>query len=97
MHPPQGPHSPSHRIPDFTFTGVSARRDQSNLPFVPIFAAFGVIVSFATVLGLKVRPKTATVLPRNTPAKLEDTLRAMARLRVSLTVSTASRIRMGRS
>ena len=33
----------------------------------------------SSVLGLKVGPRTATVLPRNTPAKLTDTLRAMAR------------------
>jgi hypothetical protein len=26
---------------DFTFTGVSARRDQSNLPLVPICGTFG--------------------------------------------------------
>src|SRR5215510_6079984 len=51
----------------------------------------------SSVLGLKVRPKTATVLPRSTPANEIETFRAMARLRVSLTLSTASRMRIGTS
>src|SRR4030081_2509423 len=51
----------------------------------------------SAVLGLKVRPSTATVLPRSTPAKAEETLRAIARFLISLTVSTASRMRSGTS
>ena len=51
----------------------------------------------SSVFGLKVRPKMATVLPRRTPAKTDDTFRAIARLRASLTVSAASRMRIGTS
>src|ERR1700716_3316984 len=47
----------------------------------------------SSVSGLKVRPSTATVLPRKLPPAALETLRAIARLRLSLTPSTASTIR----
>ena len=51
----------------------------------------------SSVSGLKVRPSTATVLPRRLPPAALETLRAIARLRLSLTASTASTIRNGTS
>ena len=48
-------------------------------------------------IWLDVRPNTATVLPRRTPEKTADTLRAIARFRVSFTTATASTIRSGTS
>ena len=53
--------------------------------------------AMSSVFGLKVKPSTATVLPRSTPANAADTFRAVARLRVSLTISTAWRIHIGTS
>src|SRR4051812_26718811 len=51
----------------------------------------------SSVSGLKVRPSTAKVLPRRLPPAAWATLRAIARLRLSLTASTASMIRSGTS
>ena len=51
----------------------------------------------SSVLGLKVSPRTQTVLPRNDPPNTDATLRAMARLRFSLTAITASTMRIGAS
>ena len=51
----------------------------------------------SSVFGLKVRPKTATVLPRASPPIAWTTLRPIARLRLSLTATTASTIRCGAS
>jgi hypothetical protein len=34
--------------------------------------------AMSSVFGLKVKPSTATVLPRSTPANAADTFRAMA-------------------
>ena len=51
----------------------------------------------SSVLGLKVRPRTLTVLPRSVPPNTDATLRAIARLRFSLTASTASTMRIGAS
>ena len=49
----------------------------------------------SSVLGLKVRPSTAMVLPRTLPPQAAMTLRAMARLRWSLTETTVSTMRQG--
>ncbi|VUD75111.1 hypothetical protein MET9862_05753 [Methylobacterium symbioticum] len=49
----------------------------------------------SSVLGLKVRPRSATVLPRTPPPQAAITLRAIARLRLSLTAATVSTIRIG--
>ena len=49
----------------------------------------------SSVLGLKVRPSTAMVLPRRLPPSAAATLRAMARLRTSLTATTVSTMRSG--
>ena len=46
----------------------------------------------SSVLGSKVRPNTATVLPRSIPETMAETFRAMARFLVSLTAATASRM-----
>ena len=53
----------------------------------------------SSVLGLKVRPSSATFLPRapSCPPMASRTLRPMARLRLSLTLTTASTIRVGLS
>ena len=50
----------------------------------------------SSVFGLKVRPSTAMVLPRMS-AQRAMTLRAMARLRFSLTATTVSTMRIGMS
>jgi hypothetical protein len=47
----------------------------------------------SSVLGLKVRPSTATVLPRSAPENMVDTFRAIARFRMSFTAATASMMR----
>ncbi len=49
----------------------------------------------SSVLGLKVRPSTPMVLPRTSPPTAAMTLRAIARLRVSLTATVVSIRRMG--
>jgi hypothetical protein len=51
----------------------------------------------SSVLGLKVRPNTAMVLPRSEVPSAAWTLRAIARLRVSFTAATVSTIRCGAS
>ena len=49
----------------------------------------------SSVLGLKVRPKTATVFPRSEPPHAATTLSAIARLRASLIPITVSTILTG--
>jgi len=49
----------------------------------------------SSVFGLKDRPSTATVLPRIESSSAVTTLRAMARLRWSLTAATVSTMRSG--
>ena len=49
----------------------------------------------SSVFGLKVSPSTAMVLPRSEPPSAAETLRAIARLRVSLTAATVSTMRSG--
>ena len=49
----------------------------------------------SSVLGLKVRPSTAIVLPRRLPPRAAATLRAIARLRASFTAATVSTMRSG--
>ena len=49
----------------------------------------------SSVLGLKVRPSRATVLPRASPPSAWMTLRPIARLRASFTLTTDSTIRSG--
>src|SRR3546814_5402387 len=51
----------------------------------------------SSVLGLNVRPSTATVLPRALPPIALMTLRPIARLRLSFTATVASTIRTGES
>ncbi len=51
----------------------------------------------SSVFGLKVRPSTATVLPRTEPPQAAITLRPMARLRWLLTAATVSTMRIGAS
>src|SRR3954454_15732662 len=49
----------------------------------------------SSVFGLKVSPSTAIVLPRTWPPHAAITLRAIARLRWSLTAATVSTSRIG--
>ena len=49
----------------------------------------------SSVFGLKVSPNSAMVLPRTEPPHAVMTLRAIARLRCSLTAVTVSTMRSG--
>ncbi len=51
----------------------------------------------SSVLGLKVRPSIAIVLPRTEPPQAAMTFRPIARLRWLLTAATVSTRRMGAS
>ncbi len=79
---------------------LHALRDRSRAPSTPASSSAWTIASegasrMSSVLGLKARPSKATVLPRGSSPSALITLRPIARLRASLTLTTASTIRSG--
>ena len=71
----------------------SCARTLAPMSSSPVTSGIDGASRMSSVSGLKVRPSTAMVLPRRPPPAAPATLRAIARLRLSLTVSTASTIR----
>ena len=88
-------HIGQHLLGLFHSHGVVDTHLRAPISWSAVISGIDGASRISSVFGLKVRPKTATALPRRTPAKADDTFRAIARFRVSLTASAASRIRIG--